>query len=169
MYMKFRFDNYHQWPMFVIVSILVLALIWFGKEWYINYLQYLRQPQSHLFSGQLVEILDDNSLVVRGTHVKDKTPESSDYIHPYVVTVEIVPDTKFAKTIWYMPTKAELEKNKGQWNSEDLRKEQQSGSVNDFKNTQGLLLDIITEDDTFFENKTITAKKIEYVVVVHPQ
>ncbi len=158
-----------EWIIFTIILPIVVIVVWFGQKGYFNYQQYHNRPQSHQFTGQLMQVLNDGRLVLKGTHVNDTDPDKSDYTHPTVVTVIVTPDTKFVKTLLYLPTKAETAKTGGVFYPKDLKREQVAGSLNDFKTEQGLGLTIKTKDSTYLEDKVIIAIEIDYIKPVYPK
>jgi hypothetical protein len=167
--MELRTWSLRQWLMFGVVFIVVAILVLFGARRYFSPRLYDNQFQSHTFGGQLVQILNDKNLVVKGTFVRDDDPNKSDFTYLYVVTVKVTADTKFIKTLIYMPSQADLKKSGGFWDPANLKKEQQAGSEEDFKNTQGLPLTIKTKDRIYVGDKVITAQEISYTKPVYPR
>ncbi len=163
---KLRLWNFRQWLLFGLMFVAVAVLVWFGDKLYFNYRQYSGRPESHEVQGQLKRISPD-SLDVTGVHVFDIYPQNSDFTHPQPLRVKIAPDTKFVRTIWYMPTKAELAKTKGMWYPDKLKKEQQVGSIIDPGLVQGISLTIKTSNNSI-RDKVIKASEVDYVVRQYP-
>ncbi len=151
-----------QWLTVGIIVIIVGGIV-YGVKWYKN------RPQSHLFVGRLIEVKSDGNLTVEGTRVNDTNPNKSDYNHLTTVTVKITGDTKLVKTLLYLPTKAETAKTGGIFYPKDLKKEQQAGSLLDFKNHESLGLTIKTKNSTHIGDTVITAAEVDYTEPVFPK
>ncbi len=128
--------------------------------------------ESREFQGAIQKV-EANKIYLKGSYIvsdseKAKIKDQEIVNKLYDVAVEVTPETKFVKTIWYMLSMKELEKTGGAWNPDDLKKDIQEGSFEDLKNVQGLALKVTTAENIFGEKdfKAITAS---YVVSVYPQ
>jgi hypothetical protein len=155
-----------QWILLVVVAV----LIGFGvKQYFRTPRLYDNQPQSHTFQGQLLQVLNDGSLVLKGTRMNDADPDKSDFRNPETVTVKVTSDTEWVKTLLYLPTAEETNKTGGMFYPKDLKKEEVKGSLEDIKDHTGLGLTIKTKNSTQVGEKTMTAQEIDYIEPVYPK
>jgi len=141
--------------------ILVIAIGLFLSVW-----RYINRTQSHQFEGQVLKFSNDE-LELFGTYLIDNKLNMSDFANPKNVRVKINPNTKFLKTVLYMPTLEELKNSKGIWNPANLKQELQTGTLNDFKNTEGLGVVIKTLKNSMGDS-VLVASEISYTVQVYP-
>lgn len=158
--------NRKQWLGFVGAVIVIGIGVWFG--YYKWYLPQYGGPQSHQFQGQLIKIADDGSLNMKGTRIIDTDPNSSDYTHTVTVTVKVTGDTKFMKTLLYLPTIDEVKATGGKYYPKDLKQEQQVGSASDLGSNIGNWIIIKTANNSVGDS-TLNALEIDYTVSVYPK
>ncbi|MBI2068786.1 MAG: hypothetical protein HYT67_01635 [Candidatus Yanofskybacteria bacterium] len=143
----------------VIIFVIAAGFIW--GIW-----RYANRAQSHQFQGQVVKFSNDE-LELFGVYLIDGKPNMSDFANPKNVRVKINPNTKFVKTVLYMPTREELNTSKGIWDPAKLKQERQTGSLTDFKNTEGLGVVVKTPKNSM-GNSMLVASEISYTVQIYP-
>lgn len=156
------FWNQKQWLWFVALLIVAGVLIWFGPK---LYSQYQNRPQSHTLFGQIKEV-KDNEILISGVHIIDGTQKISDHNSSQDITVKFNTNTKFVKTVWHMPPREEWEKVRANFDFNSVKKDQQSGLLDDLKVTVGIPITVKTSNNTI-NRKTVTASEIGYNIYLY--
>lgn len=120
------------------------------------------------FQGQLQEV-KGTKLYIDGIYAL-----GDNLINPEIiikgVEVSVTSETRFIKTLWYLPSMEELKKTKGRWNPDEIRKEQVEGSLDDLfkqQNRSPISVRVISEKN-IYNLVGFEAGSIEYVKMVDP-
>lgn len=122
------------------------------------------QVQSHQIFGQITSITG-SQIVVSGMHVLDVNPGNSDYKNRKAITVNIDSNTKLVKTIWHVHRSTGATNTFVKIDPDSIKKDQQTGSVDDFKNTTGQAITVKTAGNTI-NDTTVSATEIDYITIV---
>jgi len=149
------------WGMFIVAGIVIL-MSWSWQAW-----NYYYGPQSHQSSGVLKSV-DGDKLIIFGSHINDNDiNKAEDFSKRQDLTVVVGSETKFAKSVWYIPmTKEYLEENKIKLDLTKIKKEKLAGSIEDFKNVKGMPIIVKTKNNSI-NKSTLKATEIDYTIFVY--
>lgn len=116
------------------------------------------------FVGQIKEV-QDNILILEGSYVAEGHLELNSELRR--VKAVVGPETKLVKVSVYMPTKEELELNKGKFYPNLLQREEGEGFLEDLKD--GTVNQPVTIKNSFniYKRKGFIIGRLEYVKLVY--
>ncbi len=127
-----------------------------------------RGPISHEFTGTLEEY-KDGALIVNGIYTMESEGSSPQEIT--AVRIIVAPDTKIIRTVLTLPTREELAKTNGRFDTEKLARADSEADLSTFqKDISGVFgIGIFARSNENIIGKTVfTASEINYRTVIRP-
>lgn len=142
---------------------LIIALIIFFAAFLVWNWRFQDRVQAKEFVGHVQEV-QGNSIMAQGVFILLTRPENSDYKNNKKAEILVTPETKFTKTIWYMPkpvTGASFDPDK-------IRKEEVPGVLSELtQNVVGMPIRVLSSKNIFNKAK-FTASEVQYLKQVYP-
>lgn len=143
----------------LILAALLIVGIWGGIYW--DY----KRPKAYAFTGK-IEKVEGSSVLAAGFYVGEQGPYRASSGSEDRAEILVTPETKIIKTVWMMPSNADLEKTGGRWDPNKLKKENKEVSIEDLRDEEGIPILVKTERDIFrkakFQAQVIQFLKQEY-------
>lgn len=123
---------------------------------------------SHEFVGR-VQKVENNQIILKGYFViKNNSSELVSAPKTEDISVLVTGDTKFTKTLIYLPTTDELKKTDGKYDPKNLKKEETSGSLDDIVNGVENMSITVKNNKNIYNKRSFVAQEILYTEPVFP-
>jgi len=156
---------------FSIIAMIILLMVVFTYDKWATYFPG-EKIESKEFAGH-IDSIEGNLMYVSGSFVSLDHPETGKVASEIVI--EIDSDTKFKRTLLYLPTESELEETGGVFYPEDLERDVNEvnfielvGDFNSVDYVGGITIYAKTQENIYGMER-ILASEIEYTVAVNPQ
>jgi len=142
---------------FIIVAVVAVVMV----VWNLKKDSGEIKVQANQFNGQ-IQSIEGDKILAKGY----LTSSSGELVNEEKsVKIEVNNDTELKKIIWHMLSSQELAKRDGKWNSDELIKENQVGSMDDL--SPGVSIEVKSKAN-IFDKSSFKADSVQYIKFVYP-
>jgi len=152
------------------ILILIIAFLLIGAGFLLYQRSFKTDYDAFEFIGR-IEKIEDNSIFLFGTYFAPDQPDLANAQNQKKVKVMIGSETKFVKTKLFLPTDEELKASGGRFRPDELKREEETGSLDDIKkileNSERFSIRVKSTKDIYGKSK-FYASEISYIVPIYP-